>query len=115
MVVALLMRQPGCRKVAQDMPAEELNRDRSRRYWDKESASYDKQMQLFERLLAPDSRAWVCSQAAGNTLEVGMGTGLNLPLYPGEISLTGIDFSPAMLGRSHRRRSVADTAHTAPH
>jgi ubiquinone/menaquinone biosynthesis C-methylase UbiE len=85
------------------MPAEELNRDRWRRYWDKESAAYDKQMQFFERLLAPDSRAWVCSQAIGDTLEVGIGTGLNLPLYPGEVNLTGIDFSSAMLDIARRR------------
>lgn len=79
------------------MPAHEVNRDRWRRYWDKESASYDKQMQRFERLLAPDTRAWVCSQATGQTLEVGVGTGLNLPLYPAGVTLSGIDFSPAML------------------
>ena len=85
------------------MPAEELNRDRWRRYWDKESVSYDKQIQFFERLLALDDRAWVCSQATGDTLEVGIGTGLNLPLYPGEVRLTGVDFSPAMLDIARRR------------
>jgi ubiquinone/menaquinone biosynthesis C-methylase UbiE len=85
------------------MPADELNRDRWRRYWDKESASYDKQMQFFERLLAPDTRAWVCSLATGQTLEVGIGTGLNLPLYPSEITLTGVDFSPAMLDVARSR------------
>jgi ubiquinone/menaquinone biosynthesis C-methylase UbiE len=85
------------------MSADELNRDRWRRYWDKESASYDKQMQFFERLLAPDTRAWVCSQAIGQTLEVGIGTGLNLPLYPGEITLAGVDFSPGMLEVARRR------------
>jgi ubiquinone/menaquinone biosynthesis C-methylase UbiE len=85
------------------MSADELHRDRWRRYWDKESASYDKQMQRFERLLAPDTRAWVCSQASGKTLEVGVGTGLNLPLYPGDITLTGVDFSRAMLEVARRR------------
>ncbi len=72
-------------------------RDRWRRYWDKHSASYDTQMRFFDRVLFGDSRAWVCSQAAGDTLEVGIGTGLNLPLYPPGIPLTGIDISPAML------------------
>lgn len=85
------------------MPADEVNRDRWRRYWNRESASYDKQMQRFERLLAPDTRAWVCSQASGQTLEVGVGTGLNLPLYPGEVTLAGVDFSPAMLDVARRR------------
>lgn len=85
------------------MPADEVKRERWRRYWDKESASYDRQMQFFERLLAPDTRDWVCSQASAQTLEVGVGTGLNLPLYPAEVTLTGVDFSPAMLDVARRR------------
>jgi ubiquinone/menaquinone biosynthesis C-methylase UbiE len=85
------------------MLAEDKNRDRWRRSWDKESASYDKQMQLFLRFLAPDSRAWVCGQAAGDTLEVAIGTGLNLPHYAAEVRLTGVDFSPAMLELARRR------------
>jgi ubiquinone/menaquinone biosynthesis C-methylase UbiE len=85
------------------MPGKEPSGDRRRRYWDKESASYDKQMQFVERLLSPDSRAWVCAQATGDTLEVGIGTGLNLQFYPSEINLTGIDFSPAMLDIARRR------------
>lgn len=85
------------------MPAEANKHDRWRRYWDKESASYDKQMQFFERLLAPDSRAWVCGQAAGDTLEVAIGTGLNLPYYSYDVQLTGADFSPAMLNLARRR------------
>src|SRR6266851_8374007 len=79
------------------MTADQARRDRWRRYWDKHSASYDKQMRFFDRVLFGDSRAWVCSQATGDTLEVGIGTGLNLPLYPAGITLTGIDISPAML------------------
>jgi ubiquinone/menaquinone biosynthesis C-methylase UbiE len=80
-----------------------VDRDRLRQYWDKESASYDKQMQFFERLLAPDSRAWVCGQAVGDTLEVAIGTGLNLPHYADGVRLTGVDFSPAMLALARDR------------
>jgi ubiquinone/menaquinone biosynthesis C-methylase UbiE len=85
------------------MPGSDVSHDRWRRYWDKESASYDRQMQLFERFLSPDSRAWVCSKATGKTLEVGIGTGLNLPFYPDDVSLTGIDLSPAMLQIARNR------------
>jgi ubiquinone/menaquinone biosynthesis C-methylase UbiE len=85
------------------MPAKDVSVDRLRRYWDKESASYDKSMQFFERLLAPDSRAWVCGQATGDVLEVAVGTGLNLPFYSQDVQLTGIDFSPAMLNIARRR------------
>ena len=85
------------------MPAEDESRDRWRRYWDKESATYDKQMQFFLRLLGPDSREWVCGRAAGDTLEVAIGTGLNLPHYAADVRLTGVDFSPAMLDLARRR------------
>lgn len=85
------------------MPAKEQRSARLRRYWDKEAATYDKQMQFFERLLSPDGRTWVCGQASGKTLEVAVGTGLNLPFYPGKVQLTGVDFSPAMLNIARRR------------
>ena len=71
------------------MPAES-KRDRQCRYWDKQAASYDEQMRFWDRvLLFADSCSWVCSQATGETLEVAIGTGLNLSLYPGEVRLTG--------------------------
>ncbi len=45
-------------------------------------------------------------------LEVGVGTGLSLPLYPERVSVTGIDVSPEMLRRArarrYRARCVAD-------
>jgi ubiquinone/menaquinone biosynthesis C-methylase UbiE len=85
------------------MTPDEHNRDRRRRYWDTHSASYDKQMGFFDRHLFGDSRAWVCSRAAGRTLEVGIGTGLNLPFYGDQVELTGIDFSPAMLTIARQR------------
>jgi ubiquinone/menaquinone biosynthesis C-methylase UbiE len=77
--------------------------DRARRHWDRQARSYDRSMRPIERLLLGDSRAWVCSQAGGRTLEVGVGTGLNLPLYPEPVQLTGIDFSPGMLAIARQR------------
>ena len=77
------------------VPGEQRNRDRWRRYWDKASVSYDRQMQFCDRVLLGDSRPWVCAQATGHSLEVAIGTGLNLAFYPAGVELTGIDFSPA--------------------
>ena len=74
-----------------------------RRYWDEHAPRYDRQMQFFDRNLFGDTRAWICSQATGDTLEVAIGTGLNLGFYPDDVRLTGVDFSPAMLQRARDR------------
>jgi hypothetical protein len=66
---------------------------RWQRYWDRKSKSYDREMGFFDRHLFKDSRPWVCQQATGEVLEVAIGTGLNLPHYPHDVQLTGIDFS----------------------
>ena len=59
---------------------------------------YDDQMDFFERkVLGTEHRGWACSQAIGDTLEVAIGTGLNLPYYPQDVRLTGLDLSPEML------------------
>ena len=60
-------------------------------------------MGFFERLLFADARRWVCSQAEGRTLELAVGTGLNLPHYPARTDLTGIELSPAMLELARQR------------
>ncbi len=76
---------------------------RLRRYWDKHSRSYDKQMGFFDRKLFGDTRQWVCRQAVGDVLEVAVGTGLNLDSYPQDVRLSGIDLSPEMLAHARRR------------
>jgi len=82
------------------VPATTAESAKLRRYWDKHAPRYDQQMQFFERRLFGDTRAWVCSQASGDTLEVAIGTGLNLGFYPDDVRLVGVDFSPAMLQRA---------------
>jgi ubiquinone/menaquinone biosynthesis C-methylase UbiE len=60
-------------------------------------------MAFMERLLFEGGREWVCRQAVGDVLEVAIGTGRNLPFYPPEVRLTGVEFSPAMLELARRR------------
>ncbi|WP_286899721.1 class I SAM-dependent methyltransferase [Thermocrispum sp.] len=80
-----------------------MNRTRWARYWDRQSARYDAEMMRWDKRLFGDSRSWACSQARGNVLEVAVGTGLNLPHYPPDVRLTGIDFSAQMLALAERR------------
>lgn len=61
-------------------------------------------MGFFERrVFGPEHRTWACSQATGDTLEVAIGTGLNLPHYPAEVRLMGLDLSPEMLELARSR------------
>ena len=43
------------------------------------------------------------SERGGAVLEVGVGTGLSLPLYGEGVEVTGIDFSPEMLAKAEAR------------
>src|SRR6266516_4850729 len=65
--------------------------------YEKEAHKYDREMNFFDRLLFAGGREWVCSQAAGEVLEIGIGTGRNLPHYRDDVRLTGVELSPAML------------------
>lgn len=77
--------------------------ERMRRFWDAEARGYDAMMTRAERRFFPTSRRWVCSRAVGHVLEVGIGTGLNLAHYPADVTLTGVELSPAMLDGARRR------------
>ncbi len=85
------------------MPETAGENERLRRYWDKHARSYDREMRFFDRALFGESRSWVCSRAGGDVLEVAIGTGRNLPFYPPDVRLTGIEWSPKMLAVARRR------------
>jgi ubiquinone/menaquinone biosynthesis C-methylase UbiE len=76
---------------------------RARRLWDRYASRYDREMAFWERILFGNGRAWVCSWAEGDALEVAVGTGRNLPFYPAGVRLTGVDLSPAMLAIARQR------------
>jgi ubiquinone/menaquinone biosynthesis C-methylase UbiE len=81
---------------------------KSRRFWDDIAPRYDKAMRFLERFQFRGGREWVCSRARGDVLEVAVGTGLNLGLYPPDIRLTGVDLSPEMLAQARSRSAAID-------
>ena len=78
--------------------------EHQRRQYAKEAASYDRSSDRCERwLFGAGHRRWACSRATGRTLELAIGTGLNLPEYPDDAAVTGIDLTPEMLEQARRR------------
>jgi len=70
---------------------------RVRAFYRQYAPRYDHQVAYYDRVLLGDGRAWACAQSSGAVLEVAIGTGRNLPYYPRDRRLTGIDLTPAML------------------
>jgi ubiquinone/menaquinone biosynthesis C-methylase UbiE len=64
---------------------------------------YDRDIRFFEKVQFGGGREWVCSRATGEVLEVAVGTGRNLPFYPAEVTVTGVELSPAMLDIARTR------------
>jgi len=77
----------------------------TRRRYQRLSAIYDVMEGLSERRYRPwRTKLW--SQVPGlHVLEVGVGTGKNIPFYPTGISIAGIDLTPGMLQRAQKRAS----------
>jgi ubiquinone/menaquinone biosynthesis C-methylase UbiE len=91
--------------------ATERETERVRAVQDKQAPKYDRQISFFERILFGDGRAWVCSQARGQVLELAAGTNRNLPFYTPDAELTTVELSPAMLAIGRRR--AQDLGHGA--
>lgn len=81
-----------------------MNRERLRAVYDERAATYDRTVGAAERLLLGDLRRAFGAELRGETLEVGVGSGLNLPFYaPGVTRAVGVDLSGEMLGWAKRR------------
>lgn len=76
----------------------------ARRRYDRAARRYDLMTWPMEVLAMDRYRARLIDQVQGpRVLEVGVGTGRNLPLYADAVHVDAIDFSPAMLERARRR------------
>jgi ubiquinone/menaquinone biosynthesis C-methylase UbiE len=76
---------------------------RQKRVWDKTAPGYDRQIAFFEKTWFAGGREWLGERARGRVLEVAIGTGRNLPCYPADATITGIELSPAMLAIARQR------------
>ena len=79
---------------------------------------YDACCALCERLGLGRWRRWLVDGASGSVLDIGCGTGRNLPLYRPGVRVVGIDVSADALARARRRRPdvplVQGDAHALP-
>ncbi len=74
------------------------------------TAAYERMSRFYDLYDAPMEvmggrrrRERIVGRARGRTLEIGVGTGRNLALYPADVDLVGIDVSEGMLERARRR------------
>jgi len=81
-----------------------MNRDAIEKAYRRYAQAYDF---YFGAVLQPGRRAVIeCLRCrpGEHILEVGVGTGLSLALYPRDVRVTGIDISREMLARAHVRK-----------
>ncbi len=71
--------------------------------FDRIAAPYDRGMAPLEKLWLREMRGQLLPRARGRVLEIGVGTGANLPFYHPSVRLTAIDESADMLGFAAQR------------
>ncbi|HEY5018875.1 MAG TPA: class I SAM-dependent methyltransferase [Streptosporangiaceae bacterium] len=71
--------------------------------WDRAAPGYDRQIAFFERTWFSGGREWLGQRARGRVLEVAIGTGRNLLYYPADVTVVGVELSPAMLSVARQR------------
>jgi ubiquinone/menaquinone biosynthesis C-methylase UbiE len=68
---------------------------------------YDAMCAFFEATGLRRWREWLARGARGRTLDVGCGTGRNLPLFPAQVKMVGVDFTSDSLVRARKREPRA--------
>jgi ubiquinone/menaquinone biosynthesis C-methylase UbiE len=85
-------------------PTTETEIDRIRRIYDERAPTYDRSLGLVERIAVGPLRRQFGALLSGETLEVGVGSGLNLPYYtPAVTRAVGVDLSSEMLLHAQER------------
>ena len=79
------------------------NTEKIRKRYDRASKFYDIFEQPMEMMSLKKWRSEVVKDLKGKVLEVGVGTGKNIPYYPDNIEATAIDFSEKMLEKARKK------------
>ena len=80
--------------------------NKTRKRYDRIAPFYDLMEAFIERRRFTGWRSRLTDRVRGpSVLEVGIGTGKNVPYYPIDVAIAGIDFSPRMLKRARNRAS----------
>lgn len=89
-------------KMKLDGTALDLNREGVERAYDRWAPVYDL---VFGPVFGKGRRAAILAtnRIGGRVLEVGVGTGISLPLYSANVEVFGVDISEAMLRKAHAR------------
>ncbi|SDJ35265.1 class I SAM-dependent methyltransferase [Salimicrobium halophilum] len=82
--------------------------DKIKQRYDRISGVFD----MMDHMIKDKWREELVKNVEGTVLEVGVGTGANLPYYPSEAEVTGIDFSGKMLDKARKKAATLDTSIT---
>ena len=88
------------------MSPEDKTTEITKSRWNRTARHYDYMMALVEWVIVRRWRRLLWSRVeSSRVLEIGVGTGNNIPYYPADAQITAIDFSEEMLKRAKNRAS----------
>ncbi len=81
------------------------------RKWDRHAPGYDRMSEPMEHMLGfAQARARLFAGLSGTILELGVGTGRNLPYYPQDARMIALDLSRGMIGHAvHKAHALSSS------
>ena len=88
------------------MSTENKTTEIAKRRWNRTARLYDYLMALMEQVVVRKWRRLLWRRVeTSRVLEIGVGTGNNIPYYPADAEITAVDFSEGMLKRARDKAS----------